>query len=87
MFRKLDTQRTPAQVLSQAMPPVTLTVTDVETGKEDEAEIWKEESIWLYRFTNGEWKEQSGGVCKILKHKVTGDVRFLMGDYETRKIR
>ena len=60
------------------MPPVTLTAKEVEIDNEDEAEIWKEGPLRLYRFRNGGWKEHSYGDCKILKHKVTGDVRFLM---------
>eukprot|EP00930_Biecheleria_cincta_P023996 TRINITY_DN1723_c0_g1_i4.p1 TRINITY_DN1723_c0_g1~~TRINITY_DN1723_c0_g1_i4.p1 ORF type:complete len:1766 (-),score=480.20 TRINITY_DN1723_c0_g1_i4:70-4698(-) len=65
---------------------VTLDVRDkVETGEEDEEELYSQRSK-LLRFRDGEWKERGLGDSKLLKNKNTGLVRFLLRQEKTGKI-
>ncbi|KAK1442831.1 ran binding protein [Babesia gibsoni] len=62
----------------------------VVTGEEDEEVFWQQRSK-LYRFgtdTDGEqvWKERGLGESKLLKHKVTGKIRFLLRQEKTLKV-
>lgn len=43
----------------------------------------------LYRFSpdTKEWKERGRGDAKLLKHKLTGKVRFVMREEKTLKLR
>uniref|UniRef100_T1IZQ7 Nuclear pore complex protein Nup153 n=1 Tax=Strigamia maritima TaxID=126957 RepID=T1IZQ7_STRMM len=50
---------------------------DVKTGEEDEDMLYCQRAK-LYRLVGKEWKERGLGDFKILKHKDTGKVRFLM---------
>mmetsp|Transcript_103663 Transcript_103663/g.332243 ORF Transcript_103663/g.332243 Transcript_103663/m.332243 type:complete len:627 (-) Transcript_103663:176-2056(-) len=65
---------------------VSLDVKDtVETGEEDEEELYCQRSK-LFRFKEGEWKERGLGDAKLLKHKETGKVRFMLRQDKTMKI-
>ena len=67
-------------------PEVTLEVQDnVETGEEDEEELYSQRSK-LFRFRDKEWKERGLGDAKLLKHKKTGKVRFMLRQEKTMKI-
>jgi len=67
-------------------PSLTLEVKEtIETGQEDEEELYSQRSK-LYRFRDGEWKERGLGDAKILKHKITGKIRFLMRQERTMKV-
>jgi len=67
-------------------PSVTLEVKEkVDTGEEDEEELYSQRSK-LYRFRDGEWKERGTGEAKILKHRETGKIRFLLRQERTMKI-
>lgn len=67
-------------------PSVTLEVKDnIETGEEHEEEIYSQRSK-LLRFRDGEWKERGLGNSKLLKHKATGTVRFLLRQEKTDKV-
>ncbi|GIX64331.1 ran binding family protein 1, putative [Babesia caballi] len=62
----------------------------VVTGEEDEEVFWQQRSK-LYRFatdTDGEqvWKERGLGESKLLKHKTTGKIRFLLRQEKTLKV-
>ena len=65
---------------------VTLEVKDkVDTGEEDEEEMYSQRSK-LFRMRDGEWKERGTGLAKLLKHRKTGAVRFLVRQEKTMKI-
>lgn len=64
---------------------ITLEVKEVETGEENEEEIYSQRSK-LYRFKDGEWKERGLGDAKLLKHKVSGEIRFMLRQERTGKI-
>merc|ERR1719446_1162505 len=65
---------------------VTLEVKDsINTGEEDEEELYAQRSK-LYRMKENEWKERGTGLAKLLKHKQTGKVRFLLRQEKTEKI-
>jgi Ran-binding protein 1 len=72
-------------------PSVTLEVKEeVNTGEEEEETLYSQRSR-LYRWATsedgpGEWKERGTGDCKIMKHKKTNKVRFLMRQEKTGKI-
>lgn len=62
----------------------------VVTGEEDEEIFWQQRSK-LYRFgtdTDGDqvWKERGLGESKLLKHKTTGKIRFLLRQEKTLKV-
>nr|PVC51767.1 Ran binding protein 1 [Theileria orientalis] len=62
----------------------------VETGEEDEEVFWKQRSK-LYRWATdtdgtGVWKERGLGESKLLKHKTTGKIRFLLRQEKTFKV-
>lgn len=67
-------------------PSVTLEVKEkIETGEEDEEETYSQRSK-LLRFRDGEWKERGIGDAKLLKHRVTGKVRFILRQERTMKV-
>ena len=67
-------------------PSVTLEVKDnVDLGEGDEEELYSQRSK-LYRFRDGEWKERGLGEAKLLKHRQTGKVRFMLRQEKTLKI-
>ena len=58
----------------------------VETGEENEDTFWKCRSK-LYRWAAGsEWKERGLGEAKLLQHKETKKIRFLLRQEKTLKI-
>ncbi|CAJ1425839.1 unnamed protein product [Effrenium voratum] len=57
----------------------------VPTGEEDEEEIYTQRSK-LYRFKDAEWKERGLGDSKLLRHRVTGRIRYMMRQEKTGKI-
>lgn len=57
----------------------------VETGEEDEETFWKCRSK-LYRWAGSEWKERGLGEAKLLQHKETKKIRFLLRQEKTLKI-
>ena len=67
-------------------PSVSLEVNDhIDLGEDDEEELYSQRSR-LYRFRDGDWKERGTGDSKLLKHKETGKVRFMMRQEKTLKI-
>merc|ERR1719424_1619256 len=67
-------------------PSVTLEVKDhVDLGEGDEEELYSQRSK-LYRFRDGEWKERGLGEAKLLKHKQSGKVRYMLRQEKTLKI-
>ncbi|KAF7458905.1 putative ran binding family protein 1 [Cryptosporidium felis] len=66
-------------------PQVELKQVEVMTGEEDEEEFWKHRAK-LYRFANGEWKERGVGNAKLLQHKESKKIRFLLRQEKTLKI-
>ena len=68
-------------------PIVKLEAVEVKTMEEDE-DVMFESRAKLYRFDDEEkaWKERGLGDAKLLKHKQTGKVRFLMRREKTLKI-
>mmetsp|Transcript_22020 Transcript_22020/g.24606 ORF Transcript_22020/g.24606 Transcript_22020/m.24606 type:complete len:170 (-) Transcript_22020:141-650(-) len=65
----------------------TLEIKETKTNEEDEDPIFTKRAK-LYRFAAeaNEWKERGKGEAKLLKHKTTGKVRFLMRRDKTFKI-
>lgn len=62
------------------------------TGEEEEEILWKQRAK-LYRWSAsktegepGEWKERGIGDAKLLKHKESGKIRFLLRQEKTLKI-
>lgn len=66
-------------------PQVELKQVEVMTGEEEEEEFWKHRAK-LYRYVNGEWKERGLGNAKLLQHKETKKIRFLLRQEKTLKI-
>eukprot|EP00931_Biecheleriopsis_adriatica_P025010 TRINITY_DN15459_c0_g1_i1.p1 TRINITY_DN15459_c0_g1~~TRINITY_DN15459_c0_g1_i1.p1 ORF type:complete len:1727 (-),score=475.66 TRINITY_DN15459_c0_g1_i1:61-5241(-) len=64
---------------------VSLELTEVENGEENEEELYCQRSK-LLRFRDGEWKERGLGNAKLLKSKATGKVRFLLRQEKTEKV-
>lgn len=60
---------------------------EVKSGEEDEETFWKHRAK-LYRWAKetGEWKERGLGDAKLLKHKESGKIRFLLRQEKTLKI-
>ncbi|KAG7667363.1 hypothetical protein Ndes2526B_g04124 [Nannochloris sp. 'desiccata'] len=69
-------------------PVVQLDEVEVSTGEEEEENLFDYKSK-LYRFDNesSEWKERGVGQAKLLKHKESSRIRFLMRQDKTLKIR
>ena len=59
--------------------------TDLVTGTEDEEPIWINKAK-LYRFRDSKWKERGNGNCKLLRHKETKKIRFLLRTEKTKKV-
>ncbi|CAJ1335820.1 unnamed protein product, partial [Effrenium voratum] len=66
-------------------PAVSLDLQEVPTGEEDEEEIYSQRSK-LYRFKDGEWKERGLGDSKLLRHRGSGKIRYMMRQEKTGKI-
>ncbi|CDI78972.1 ran-specific GTPase-activating protein, putative [Eimeria acervulina] len=67
-------------------PEVEVHEVKVETGEENEDTFWKCRSK-LYRWAAGsEWKERGLGEAKLLQHKETKKIRFLLRQEKTLKI-
>mmetsp|Transcript_78394 Transcript_78394/g.144172 ORF Transcript_78394/g.144172 Transcript_78394/m.144172 type:complete len:775 (-) Transcript_78394:38-2362(-) len=67
-------------------PSLTLDVMDsVETGEEQEEVIYVQRAK-LLRFREGDWKERGIGDVKLLKHRETGMIRFMLRQEKTMKI-
>jgi Ran-binding protein 1 len=68
-------------------PIVKLEAVEVKTMEEDEEPLWVSRAK-LYRYDDEEkmWKERGLGDAKLLKHRETGRVRFLMRREKTLKI-
>merc|ERR1719409_2011803 len=65
---------------------ITLDVKEkVDTGEEEEEELYAQRSK-LFRMRDGEWKERGLGTAKLLKHKESGQIRFLLRQEKTMKI-
>lgn len=60
---------------------------EVKSGEEDEDTFWQHRAK-LYRWAKEttEWKERGLGEAKLLKHKQTGKIRFLLRQEKTLKI-
>jgi len=71
-------------------PQVEIKEVEVVTGEEREETFWKHRAK-LYRWgkesgSAGEWKERGLGEAKLLRHKDTGKIRFLLRQEKTLKI-
>ena len=55
------------------------------TGTENEKPIWIQKAK-LYRFRDGKWKERGNGHCKLLRHKESKKIRFLLRTEKTKKV-
>jgi len=68
-------------------PLVKLDQVAVQTGEEDDAEIYKQRAA-LYRFadSSGEWKERGKGDVKLLKNNKSGLIRILLRQDKTLKV-
>ena len=66
-------------------PSVSLEVKEIQTGEEDEEELYSQRSK-LYRFRDGDWKERGLGEAKLLKDKATSKIRFMLRQEKTGKI-
>jgi len=71
-------------------PQVEIKEVEVVTGEEKEETFWKHRAK-LYRWGKesgnaGEWKERGLGEAKLLRHKDTGKIRFLLRQEKTLKI-
>ncbi|OEH78919.1 ran-binding protein 1 homolog a [Cyclospora cayetanensis] len=66
-------------------PEVEVHEVKVETGEEGEEAFWKCRSK-LYRWAGREWKERGLGEAKLLQHKETNKIRFLLRQEKTLKI-
>jgi len=71
-------------------PQVEIKEVEVLTGEEKEEPFWRHRAK-LYRWGKegggaGEWKERGLGEAKLLKHKDTGMIRFLLRQEKTLKI-
>lgn len=65
---------------------MTLDVLDLfEVGEEYEEEMFAERAT-LFHFIKGEWKNFGVGDAKLLRHKETGDVRFIHRQEKTFKM-
>ena len=58
---------------------------EVKTGEEEEEVLFSNRSK-LYKFTNDEWKERGLGEFKVLKHRSTQAIRFLMRREQVYKV-
>eukprot|EP00386_Alphamonas_edax_P009736 GDKI01031888.1.p2 GENE.GDKI01031888.1~~GDKI01031888.1.p2 ORF type:complete len:223 (-),score=96.23 GDKI01031888.1:233-847(-) len=69
------------------VPQVDLKEVAVNTGEEEEDTFWKHRAK-LYRWVgdSSEWKERGVGDAKLLKHKETGKIRFLLRQEKTLKV-
>ncbi|KAL8436618.1 hypothetical protein ACSSS7_001548 [Eimeria intestinalis] len=75
-----------AWTLHQVAKKVEVHEVKVETGEEEEDTFWKCRSK-LYRWAAGsEWKERGLGEAKLLQHKETKKIRFLLRQEKTLKI-
>lgn len=68
-------------------PQVDVSEVQVSTGEEGEEVFWKHRSK-LYRWAkeSSEWKERGLGESRLLKHKETGRIRFLLRQEKTLKV-
>lgn len=71
------------------LPSVSLKAVDVKTGEEDEEVVWHQRSK-LYRWAKSDpepdWKERGLGESKLLRHKTTGRIRFLLRQEKSMKL-
>ena len=56
----------------------------VVKGTENEVCIYKERAK-LYRFRDNQWKERGVGHAKLMRHKETKKIRFVMRQEKTKK--
>ncbi|CEM11828.1 unnamed protein product [Vitrella brassicaformis CCMP3155] len=75
-----------------ATPQVEVHEVEAATGEEEEDAIWKQRAK-LFRWSpgtgddgKGEWKERGLGEAKLLQHKTTKKVRFLLRQEKTLKV-
>ena len=58
---------------------------NLKTGNEDEDPIWIQKAK-VYRFRDEKWKERGNGYCKLLRHKESKKIRFLLRTEKTKKV-
>ena len=58
---------------------------NLKTGNEDEDPVWIQKAK-VYRFRDEKWKERGNGYCKLLRHKETKKIRFLLRTEKTKKV-
>jgi hypothetical protein len=56
------------------------------TGEEEEDLIYKQRAK-LYRFRDNQWKERGLGEFKLLRHKETKKIRFILRQEKTLKVK
>ena len=69
----------------QPQVQVILPVIPVSNGEENEDCIFKMRAK-LYRFRDEEWKERGIGILKLLRHKESNKIRFIMRQEKTLKV-
>lgn len=68
-------------------PQVEVSEVNVLTGEEDEETFWSHRAkLYRYAKDSGEWKERGTGEAKLLKHKTTKKIRFLLRQEKTLKV-
>eukprot|EP00921_Rhytidocystis_pertsovi_P005129 GHVQ01008878.1.p1 GENE.GHVQ01008878.1~~GHVQ01008878.1.p1 ORF type:complete len:267 (+),score=63.54 GHVQ01008878.1:77-877(+) len=68
-------------------PQVEVSLVSVDTGEEEENIFWHHRAK-LFRWDSGEsaWKERGIGEAKLLTHRNTGKIRFLLRQEKTHKV-
>eukprot|EP00922_Rhytidocystis_sp_ex-Travisia-forbesii_P032902 GHVS01048937.1.p1 GENE.GHVS01048937.1~~GHVS01048937.1.p1 ORF type:complete len:243 (+),score=93.02 GHVS01048937.1:165-893(+) len=68
-------------------PTVEVNLVEVETGEEEEEVAWAHRSkLFRWDADSSSWKERGIGEAKLLKHKATGKIRFLLRQEKTLKV-
>eukprot|EP00923_Selenidium_pygospionis_P047415 GHVN01081823.1.p2 GENE.GHVN01081823.1~~GHVN01081823.1.p2 ORF type:complete len:202 (+),score=37.18 GHVN01081823.1:1814-2419(+) len=68
-------------------PQVDVKEVDVITGEEDEELFWNHRAkLFRWAKDSNEWKQRGLGDARLLKHKTTGKIRFLLRQDKTLKI-
>eukprot|EP00922_Rhytidocystis_sp_ex-Travisia-forbesii_P032908 GHVS01048946.1.p1 GENE.GHVS01048946.1~~GHVS01048946.1.p1 ORF type:complete len:289 (+),score=102.08 GHVS01048946.1:333-1199(+) len=68
-------------------PSVEVNLVKIETGEEEEEVFWSHRSkLFRWDGESSAWKERGIGEAKLLKHKNTGKIRFLLRQEKTLKV-
>ena len=64
---------------------IDLPIVATKSGEEDEEAIFKIRCR-LYRIRDEQWKERGTGDCKLLRHKESKKIRFVLRQEKTHKV-